>query len=243
MSPVPQPPTDLPGNPRLMALARKLLMISVDDVQDPWLWDHAERTARLASKLLRDPEIASRSPDADAVLAGVWLAAAGWAEQFRAGQVQRSQLLARPTNDLQRELAASIVHEQAAALLTPRSLRLASESIRQSGQRQTQMAEAQVLSDARNLDELGTLYIARHLRAACAEGRSLSQLVITWQRQSEYNYWQLRLNDFHFETARVAARHRIQSSDSYIRSLALQISGDDLASSPAALASEPPATA
>src|SRR5262245_3914325 len=139
-------------NERIQAIAKAELVLEAEGGREPWLWDRAQRvlrTARWLSEALRNVEA---QVERDALEAAALFHATGWSEQARAGQVQRWQLLARPTNDVQRELAASILQEKVAQLLPARILRIACDAIRQSSAKDTQVPEARLLGDAIALD-------------------------------------------------------------------------------------------
>lgn len=208
-------------NERLLSLAKTELVLELDGGVEPWLWQRTERVVRMAGALADVLLPLKVVVERDALEAAALFHATGWSEQVRARQLDRWQLLARPTNDVQRELAASILQEKAAQHLPARTLRIASDAIRQSGANQTQVAEARVLGDAIGLDEVGAAYIAQQVRNYAAEGRSLSHFVQIWKRQQEYGFWELRLqNGFHFDAARQLARRRLQIVQRFVDALA-----------------------
>jgi hypothetical protein len=96
--------------------------------------------------------------------------------------------------------------------------------------RGTALLEARILAEAEALDEVGILYVLRQFRQYQAEGRPLQQLVDSWQRQKEYHYWEVRLNDgFRYPTTRDLARRRLEAVDAVMAALARDLHGNDLA--------------
>lgn len=215
---------------RVIPIAKRLLTIEVEGrAPDQWLWERAERVARLTQLVARIPEVADQPIDFAALAAAGLFHCAGWATQLHQGRLQRWQLLTRPTNDIQRELAAALLQEHAAAQLPPKTARLAAEAIRQCNDRDTPLVEAQLLAEAENLDELGVLYVLRQFRQYQAEGRPLAQLVASWERQKEYHYWDVRVSDgLRFETTRRLARRRLDAVDAFMQALAGALSGEDV---------------
>jgi hypothetical protein len=154
---------------------------------------------------------------------------AGWAVQVKQGRAERSQVLGRPTNDIQRELGAGMMQEQIGHLLPAAALRIAGDAIRQCNDREATLIEARLLADADNLDEFGVLNVLRQFRQYQSEGRSVEQLLASWARQHEYRYWDARLNDgFHFETTRELARRRLAAVELFMSALARDHSGLDV---------------
>lgn len=217
-------------NERLLARAKTFLTIELSPgVQDTWLAEHAERVMRLAQGIVASPELAGQPHDGAALAAAALFHDAGWMVEFRQGRWDRTQLLTRPTGDIQRELGAAVMAEQTGHLILPQSVRLAAEAIRQCNQKGTRLLEARVLAEAEALDEVGTVFVLRQFRHYQAEGRPIQQLVDSWQRQQEYRYWELRLNDgFRFEFTRELARRRLADVDAFLKALARDLRGDDV---------------
>jgi hypothetical protein len=154
---------------------------------------------------------------------------AGWVLEYHQGRCERGQLLTRPTNDLQRELGAAMLLEEAGPLLPAPIARLAADAIRQCNDRRTRLLEAILLAEAEALDEVGVIYVLRQFRQYQAEGRPLQQLADTWRRQQEYHYWDVRLNhSFRFETTRELARQRLAAVDAFMAALDRDLRGEDV---------------
>lgn len=215
---------------RVVVLARQLLTIPIiEPRRDLWLWEHSERVMRLTQALRALPEIAGQTPDPDALAAAALFHDAGWALECQDGRCERWQMVARPTNDIQRELGAALLQEQAGHLLPGPTLRLACDAIRQCNSRRTELLEATILAEAEALDEVGPVYLLRQFRQYQGEGRPLQQLVDSWQRQKEYHYWEVRLAEgFHYETTRTLARRRLEAVDAFVTALGRDLRGDDV---------------
>ncbi len=215
---------------RLIPLAKELLTVSIDETtSDLWLWEHSERTMRIARMLVRLPEVEAESADLEALTAAALFHDAGWIVEYQQGRWQRWQLLSRPTNDIQRELGAAMLQEEASPILPSAMVRDAADIIRQCNDRNARRVEARVLAEAETLDEVGTLYLLRQHRQYQAEGRPLQQLYDSWQRQREYGYWALRLNnDFRYETTRALAERRLEAVDAYLMALGRDLLAADV---------------
>lgn len=215
---------------RLTSRARPSLLIEISpNVHDTWLAEHSERVLRLTQLIATLPEVGGGVADLAGLAAAALFHDAGWIVELRQGKWERSQVLTRPTSDIQRELGAALLVEQVGHLLTPQSARVAVEAIRQCNRKDTRLAEARILAEAEALDEVGLLYILRQFRHYQSEGRPIQQLVDSWRRQLEYKYWDLRLSEgFRFETTRELARRRLADVSAFIEALARDLHADDV---------------
>ncbi len=215
---------------RIIPLARRLLAIPLDDVRsDLWLWEHSERVMHLTQWLAALPDVGAGRADTAALCVAALFHDAGWAAEFRQGKWQPWQLLTRPTNDLQRELGAAMLLDEAGHLLPASTARLAATAIRQCNDRRTELLEARILAESEALDEFGVTYVLRQFRQYQAEGRPLEQLVGSWQRQQEYRYWQVRLADsFRYASTRRLAEQRLAGVGAFFEALRTTRLGDDV---------------
>ena len=215
---------------RIVPLARQLLTLSIDeDRNDLWLWEHSERVMHLAQLIATLPEAAQHQADSTALAAAALFHDAGWKVEYDQRRLEPWQLLTRPTNDIQRELGAAMLLETVGHLLPATTARLAADAIRQCNHRNSDLPEARILAEAEALDEVGVLYVLRQFRQYQAEGRPLEQLVNSWQRQKEYDYWEARLDaGFRYDATRALARRRLAAVDSFMAALRQSLQGEDL---------------
>jgi hypothetical protein len=215
---------------RVIPLAKQLLTLPIGDTrQDLWLWEHSERVMHLVQMLADLPEVGAKPADRAALALAALFHDAGWVLEYHQGRCERWQLLTRPTNDLQRELGAAMLLEEAGPLLPGPLAHLAADAIRQCNDRKTNLLEARLLAEAEALDEVGVTYVLRQFRQYQAEGRPLQQLADTWRRQQEYHYWDVRLkHSFRYETTRELARQRLAAVDAFMAALDRELHGDDV---------------
>lgn len=215
---------------RVVTIAKELLVLREgESAPDLWLWEHSERVMRLTRLLGSLPELADDPPDPTAAAAAALFHDAGWADLVQNKKITRWQVLNRPTNDIQREIGAGLLHSACAELLAPETLALAAEAIRQCNDRYNTLPEAQVLAEAENLDEIGVMYLLRQFRQYQAEGRPLRQMLASWRQQKEYRYWEARVNDgLRFESTRRIARQRLEAVEQFMDALRRDGAAEDV---------------
>ncbi len=199
-------------------------------VPDPVVWEHSSRVARLADVIVSLPEVTADVVDRVALAAAALYHDAGWVLQLQAGELTPQELLLRPTSDILHELAADWIASRLKGIIPPASLQLAARAIRACSNRRTDLIEAQILTEANNLDEIGPQTISLMLRKQWAEGKTLDDLVTAWQRQQEYHYWQARIRDsFRFPSVRALAERRWQGLRQFMANLQAAIRLEDVA--------------
>lgn len=215
---------------RVLPIARNFLIVSPEEGRrDLWVVEHAERVMRHARSIAELPELQGEEADLGALATAALFHDAGWIVEFHQGRLAPANLLTRPTSDMQRELAAAILHEELKGVVPAEILRKASDAIRQCNNRQSELLEAQILAEAEALDEVGFLYVLRQFRQYQWEGRPLQHLVDSWARRKEYNYWEMRLQEgFRWEATRTAARQRLAEMDVMMAALSRDLAGGDL---------------
>ena len=86
-----------------------------------------------------------------------------------------------------------------------------------------------VLSDARNLDDMGMVGIFNEMRRYVVHGRGVSEALASWKRKLDYDYWKARLREsFRFDSVRQIAQQRLQGAEQYMKQLELENRAGDL---------------
>ncbi|MBN1344451.1 MAG: HD domain-containing protein [Phycisphaerae bacterium] len=216
---------------QLLRRARsELIPGGTDHRGDPGLWDHSQRVMTNAEMIARFPEVRGKKVNLEAVRVAALYHDAGWAVQVKVGQVGREQVLTRPTNDVQFELAAELVESSLGDLLPTATLRRAAEVIRKLNSRQCELVERDIVLDADNLDQIGPLWLMQNLRRHWAGGRSMREVLDVWHRQQEYHYWEARIRDgICFESVRKIAWKRLESLGPFMQALDSHVGAEDLA--------------
>lgn len=199
---------------------------------DQRLWDHSLRVAVCAWILAHLPEVSGQPIDKDALRVAALYHDVGWAIQVRDGHLTRDRVLARPTSDIQLELAAGAVEATLADILPAKTIARAGQAIRGINDRNCPCVEAHLVSDADNLDQIGPVGFLQSARRDVLAGRMIPHVLDTWRRQQEYHYWEARIRDvLRFEAVRKLAWKRLATMDPFMQALGEQINADDVASS------------
>lgn len=220
--------------------ARDYLVLRGENGQkDPFVWEHSRRVAYTALLLTRLPELQGQESDAAALEIAALFHDAGWVAQYRQGQRPRLALLGRPTSDLQRELAITVIEEVLSGEEPPGVIERAARILRACNATAPSDPHATLLVEADRLDEIGPLAFLRQWRRFVAGGQGICDLLKTWEQQQEYHFWEARLNEFRFEVTRDLARQRLAAVEPVIRALARHHQGDDVRQALAGLLSGP----
>lgn len=207
-----------------------LVVKAVDGGEDVFCWENARRIAQAALRIVQFPELRELSTDDGALLAAGLYYDVASADLLRQGDIKPHELLVRGRAKKHREQSAARMSERLADILSKESIELASEAILTLGDRDVQSVEGRILSDARNLNDVGLLSLWPAIRRSMAEGDGVESLIETWKRQKEYHFWEARINEsFHFEAVRKIAEMRLGQFDQFVADLAHLHHGLDLA--------------
>lgn len=211
--------------------ARGDLVITTDvGTEDLFLWEHSVRVARNAAWIAGLPEVQANAPDVDAIIAAALYHEAGWILRVKEGDISRDEVLLRPMANAHREQGAVYLERRLADLLTPDSLRRASQVIRTLHLREHKTLEVTVVAEAENLDEFGPVALWTSIRRGLMEGKGVQAVIDTWRRRKEYQFWGARLRDsFSLSPVRDVARQRLERFERVMAEIEEQQLGSDFA--------------
>jgi 5'-deoxynucleotidase YfbR-like HD superfamily hydrolase len=197
---------------------------------DLTLWEHSLRVVTNAEMIASLPALTGKRVDRQALRVAALYHDAGWAVQVAAGEIASQGVLARPTTDVQHELAAELIESSLKNQLPPRTVERAAQAIRGISNRRQELVEAHIIADADNLDQIGAIGLLQALRRSALEGRELRHLLVAWQRQQEYHYWEARIREgIRFQAVREIAWQRLAALEPFMSALAEQLDSKDLA--------------
>jgi 5'-deoxynucleotidase YfbR-like HD superfamily hydrolase len=197
---------------------------------DLTLWEHSLRVLTNAEMIASLPALMGQRVDRQALRVAALYHDAGWAVQVASREIPPQHVLVRPTSDVQHELAAELIEASLKDHLPPRTVERAAQAVRGINNRKHELAEAHILGDADNLDQIGAIGLLQSLRRSALEGREVRHLLVTWQRQQEYHYWEARIREgIRFEAVREIAWQRLAALEPFMLALAEQLDSKDLA--------------
>lgn len=218
---------------RIKSLAREVLTFAMDEGGfDTSLWDRAERLVLNVKHISRLPELVQEGIPIDnfCLMPATYFGDSGLARYFSgkkagkavaaASDITRSDLL---------NLSTEVVEETLGGLLDKWRIEKINRIIVESGSNFTKLTEAMILSDARNLDDMGAAGIFSQARHFAVKGKSVSDALQDWQRKKDYQYWQARLADcFRFGAVRRIAQRRLSAAEYFMSQLNAENKAHDL---------------
>jgi len=76
---------------------------------------------------------------------------------------------------------------------------------------------------------MGMVGIFNELKSYACNGKSVSDVLKTWQRKMDYRYWQARLKEsFRFDSVREIAEERLSVVESFMNQLKIENTAKDL---------------
>ncbi len=211
-------------------IAEKVLEIpTLKGTPDRYLVDRTFRVMRHCGSITQLNEIKRFQVDQMCLNVAALFRDSGFAKYASQEDKAARMVLADLTDDDLRDFSSQIVQENLEGLLNPRQMERVCAIINESGKRQTSLIEAMVLSDARNLDDMGAIGIFNELRRYVVHGRGVSGAIVSWKRKLEYDYWKARLREsFRFDSVRNLAKKRLDFAEQFMQNLDIENKAGDL---------------
>jgi hypothetical protein len=202
---------------------------------DRWLWDRACRIARYTEAICKFPEIQDKGESVDlfCLLTAVYFSDAGIKLYTKAKGVSFNSAALELRGRELRDFSIQILKEKESEPLLAGKMDRICRILTESENRTTRLTEAQILSDARGLDDIGALGLLADVRRCVVQGKGAGALLEGWDRKIEYRYWEARLKEgFHFRTIRQIAQRRFAAMEQCIRQLRTEYMAADLQNIP-----------
>ena len=211
-------------------IAEQVLEIpTLKGTPDGYLIDRAYRILRHCGGIARLGEVQRFQIDHDCLYIAAMFRDAGFAHYANQEDKVSRMVLADLTDEDTRDFSTQIVQEKLTELLTSERLERVCGIIIESGKRNTTIIEAMILSDARNLDDMGTIGIFNEMRCNILRGRGVADALTGWNRKIEYDYWTARLREgFRFESVRSIAEQRLITARKFMAQLDIENKAADL---------------
>jgi len=213
-------------------LAREVLTISKPNCKaDGFLWDRAQRLVRNVEYICLLPEVAKDKLQIDhfALIAATYFSEAGLARHLGSGGTGVEAANSNNSNDDLLDLATLVVEETLSPATSQMSISKINKIITESRSHLPTTLEAMILSDARNLDDMGAIGIFSEFKRHIIGGKGVSNVLQAWKRKIDYKYWQARLKEsFRFESVRKIAEQRLSTAEYFMNQLKVENTASDL---------------
>jgi uncharacterized protein len=198
---------------------------------DTFLFDHSLRVMRVADRLSLCAEVKTWRMDRFALSVAALFHQAALVRLDEERRTSTVYAAATMSAEDVKSYSAELAGDRLLGKVPARPLELVQDIIRHAHDAGPETPEAQVLSDADSLDDVGALGVWRDLRRAVLDGRAVEEFTHAWARREQYGYWKTRVRDaFYLETARQLAEGRLASARAFMEQLATECNAADLPS-------------
>jgi len=208
-----------------------LLVPTLKGTKDNSLWDRTQRIVRNVEHICRLPEAGQYIAQIDrfCLIAATYFSDAGFAHYADAEDVSRRFVLADINAEDLCDFSTQVVADKLTGSLAGPKIDKINKIITESYDRFSKMPEAMILSDARNLDDMGAIGIFNEFRRYVIHGKGASDALQSWKRKIDYRYWDARLKEsFRFEVVRKLAAQRFSAAEYFMNQLEVENSARDL---------------
>jgi len=199
--------------------------------RDHWLWDRTVRIVHNVGQICRLPELAEQaiSIERSCLIAAAYFSISGLTHPAGARNIGGSLIRVDSSDTDLCGLSAKIASEALSGVLSEARLHTVSRIITESCNRFTDMTEATILSDARNLEDMGAVGLLHELRQHIINGKSISEILESWKCKTQYGYWQASLKEsFRYDAVRQMAEQRLSAMEHFMNQLAAENKPCDL---------------
>jgi len=194
-------------------------------------WDRSQRLVRNVELICQLPELNEIGFQIDrfCLFTAAYFSDAGLVRDLETKREAVGCLSPRNKDEDLADIGCKVVEEKLGSYFGETKVRKINRIILESNDQSTKMPEAMILSDARNLDDMGAVGIFNELKQCVSNGKSISDALKIWKRKVDYQYWQARLTkSFRFGSVRKLAEQRLSSAEFFMNQLKVENSGQDL---------------
>ncbi len=213
-------------------IAQRVLATPAHDAKsNSWLWDRAKRLLRIVRIICDLPELTQPDLPVDRLClnAAVYFCDAALAEPDDRKNLKTAKSYLEPNRFDSTKISARIAAEKLHGHLSEQKINKISSIILESGNKLTNLNEAKILSDARNLDDMGIAGLFGLLQNSSLQGKGPSDVLRSWKKKIDYGYFQARLKEsFHFESVKRIAKRRFELPEKFMSRLQDECSAKDI---------------
>jgi hypothetical protein len=198
---------------------------------DSSLWDRANRLVCNVEYIIRLPELAKSSMQIDrfCLIAATYFSEAGLAYHFASRKHLGNFHNLGVKGDGLLHDCTEIVSERLADVIKQDRIDKINGIIIEAGSNFAKKPEAMILSDARNLDDMGAAGLFHEFQRYTFVGKGVADALQLWKRKVDYRYWQARLKEsFRFESVRKLAERRLSAVEYFMNQLNIETEASDL---------------
>ncbi len=164
-----------------------------------------------------------------ALLSATYFSDAGLARYLNMSRQEKQLTFSEAFNDGLLDYCTAVVEEKLTGVFVKTKIEKINRIIGESRDNTTKMTEAMILSEARNLDDMGAVGIFNEFKKIVSEGKGVGDILQIWERKIDYRYWQARLEkSFHFESVRKLAEQRLASAEYFMEQLKVETNSQDM---------------
>ncbi len=212
-------------------LSKQVLTIPrADGKCDLTLWDRARRLVCNVEYIIRLPELSKFNMQIDrfCLISATYFSDSGLAHHFKFKNHAESPGFGNNGDDLVHS-CSEIVLDKLSGLIKDERIEKINSIISEAHGNFAQKPESMILSDARNLDDMGATGLFQEFRRYTVTGKSISDALGIWKRKIDYRYWQARLKEsFRFASVRKLAEQRLRVAEHFMNQLNIETEGMDL---------------
>ncbi|MDO8303785.1 MAG: hypothetical protein Q7T18_11135 [Sedimentisphaerales bacterium] len=213
-------------------IAQQVLVVpTLKGTKDNSLWDRTQRLVRNVEHICRLPEVVKLESQIDrfCLIVAAYFSDSGFAHYADAEDSLRRFVIADVSAGDLSDFSTQIVTDKLGDSLDGQKIDKINKIIVESTNRLSKMPEAMILSDARNLDDMGAVGIFNEFRRYVSHGKGASDALQSWKRKIDYRYWDARLKEsFRFESVRKLALQRFTAAEYFMNQLAVENAARDL---------------
>ncbi len=192
-----------------------------------YIWDKVKRIVANARTISKMPEIAESNINADSLRTAAYFCETGILGKDR----DKGYHLNSKNNSFDYlSVSVDIAQEKLKSKLDSAKLKKVCLIIKECGNNISNVPEAMILSDARNLEDMGAIGLFNQFRTNAFANKSVSDVLKSWKRKLDYMYWEARLQEgFHFESVKKLANERLQQAQYFMDQLKRENTRADIA--------------
>ncbi len=207
-------------------LAKQILTANpTDAAKGNFLWERTQKLVQSTEQICQMPEFQNKANQIDLPC----LKAAGYFSYLGSVLEQKkNENIFIIDNYKFTEVCWDLIRQRLTGVLDKIKTEKIISIIKESNSRFTKRIEAMILSDARNLDDIGVSGLINELSRYFIGGKNTSDFLQIWRTKTDYGYWQARLESFRFEAVRKIAEQRLKWAEKFMSQFAAENSMDDL---------------